>query len=242
MPPIATEGPGGVPVLSADIGTSGPVYSHFEEWDEIRERCPAFCNEVDGGSHWVLTRFEAQREALQRVEIFSTESTIVSDPNPEYMLLPLLPLFLDPASHLKYRQLLPGDDRRAPRPRALRLHPRVRRCLSDAGVPHRLGSSARGRPTDGRLGTQDLPGPRRDRHRRGSRGQRRPVRLLRAVARRPPQQSARSRTRHGDLLPAGADRWRADQSGVPAVDPRHARAGGPGPIVAPDRTSPDASC
>jgi cytochrome P450 len=94
--------PGGVPVLSADIGKSGPVHSHFEEWDEIREQCPAFWNEVDGGSHWVLTRFEAQREALQRVEIFSTESTIVSDPNPDYVLLPL---FLDPASHLKYRQL-----------------------------------------------------------------------------------------------------------------------------------------
>ena len=40
-----------MPVLSADIGTSGPVYSHFEEWDEIREQCPAFWNEVDGGSH-----------------------------------------------------------------------------------------------------------------------------------------------------------------------------------------------
>ena len=191
-----------MPVLSADIGTSGPVHSHFEEWDEIREQCPAFWNEVDGGSHWVLTRFEAQREALQHVEIFSTESTIVSDPNPEYMLLPL---FLDPASHLKYRQLYnarfsPGaverltptarqacrdDDREVPRPRALRLHRRVRRCLSDAGVPHRLGSSARGRSADGRLGAQDLPRPRRDRHRRGRRGQRRAVRLLRAAARRP---------------------------------------------------------
>lgn len=103
MTPSSTgDGPGGMPVLSADIGKSGPVYSHFEEWDEIREQCPAFWNEVDAGGHWVLTRFEAQRNALQQVEIFSTQSTIVSDPNPEYMLLPL---FLDPASHLKYRQL-----------------------------------------------------------------------------------------------------------------------------------------
>ena len=46
-----------------------------------------------GGAPWL---------PLQRVEIFSTESTIVSDPNPDFMLLPL---FLDPASHLKYRQL-----------------------------------------------------------------------------------------------------------------------------------------
>ena len=94
--------PGDVPVLSADIGTSGPVYSHFEEWDEIRERCPAFWNDVEGGGHWVLTRLEEQRSALQQVDVFTTQSTIVSDPDPDYMLLPL---FLDPSTHIKYRQL-----------------------------------------------------------------------------------------------------------------------------------------
>ncbi len=96
------EGAAGVPVLTADIGQPGPVHSHFEEWDVIRERCPAFWNDIEGGGHWVLTRFDDVRETLQKVEIFSTESTIVSDPNPEYMLLPL---FLDPTQHLKYRQL-----------------------------------------------------------------------------------------------------------------------------------------
>jgi len=96
------EGPGGLPVLTADIGKAGPVYSHFEEWDAIREQCPAFWNDVEGGGHWVLTRFDDQRDALQQIETFSTQSTIVSDPDPDYMLLPL---FLDPTEHLKYRQL-----------------------------------------------------------------------------------------------------------------------------------------
>jgi cytochrome P450 len=77
------------------------VGSHFEEWDELREQYPAFWNEVYGG-HWVLTRFDAIRGALQDVHTFSTESTIISDPNPEYLLLPL---FLDPSEHVKYRQL-----------------------------------------------------------------------------------------------------------------------------------------
>ena len=95
------EGPGGVPVLSVDIGVSGPVLSHFEEWDEIREKCPAFWNDV-GDGHWVLTGFDAIRDALQQVEVFSTDSTVISDPNPEYMLLPL---FLDPETHIKYRKL-----------------------------------------------------------------------------------------------------------------------------------------
>jgi len=39
-------GPGGVPVLSVDIGKAGPVLSHFDEWDEFREQCPAFWNDV----------------------------------------------------------------------------------------------------------------------------------------------------------------------------------------------------
>jgi cytochrome P450 len=95
-------GPGGIPALSVDIGTAGPVHSHFEEWDEIRKQCPAFWNEVQGGGHWVLTRIEAQRDALQKIEVFSTQSTIISDPDPDYMLLPL---FLDPSLHIKYRQL-----------------------------------------------------------------------------------------------------------------------------------------
>jgi cytochrome P450 len=90
-----------IPVLSADIGKAGPVYSHFEEWDAIREKCPAFWNEV-GDGHWVLTRFDPIRKALQDIDVFSTDSTIISDPNPEYMLLPL---FLDPSLHVKYRQL-----------------------------------------------------------------------------------------------------------------------------------------
>ena len=94
-------GPGGVPALSVDIGQPGPVLSHFEEWDRLRDRYPAFWNEV-GDGHWVLTRFESMRRALQHVEVFSTESTIVSDPNPDYLLLPL---FLPPDLHTKYRQL-----------------------------------------------------------------------------------------------------------------------------------------
>ncbi|MET0325415.1 MAG: cytochrome P450 [Ilumatobacteraceae bacterium] len=101
-PSTGTTVPGTeIPVLSADIGGSGPVYSHFEQWDALREQCPAFWNDV-GEGHWVLTRFDSARKALQQVETFSTDSTIISDPNPEYMLLPL---FLDPSLHVKYRQL-----------------------------------------------------------------------------------------------------------------------------------------
>jgi cytochrome P450 len=95
------RGPGGCPVVNVDIGLPGPILSHFEEWDELRERYPAFWSELYGG-HWVLTRFEAIRHALQEPATFSNASTIVSDPDPEYTFIPT---FLDPPEHGKYRTL-----------------------------------------------------------------------------------------------------------------------------------------
>jgi len=97
----ATTGPGGCPAVSVDVGRSGPILSHFEEWDALREQYPAFWSDLYGG-HWVVTRFEAIRHALQEPSTFSNESTIVSDPNPEYKFIPT---FLDPPEHGKYRTL-----------------------------------------------------------------------------------------------------------------------------------------
>ena len=94
-------GPGGCPVVSVDIGQPGPILSHFEEFDRLREQYPAFWSEQYGG-HWVITRFEAIRHALQEPTTFSNESTIVSDPNPSYTFIPT---FLDPPEHGKYRTL-----------------------------------------------------------------------------------------------------------------------------------------
>jgi cytochrome P450 len=97
----AGTGPGGCPAISVDIGQSGPIMSHFEEWDDLRERYPAFWSDLYGG-HWVITRFDAIRHALQEPSTFSNQSTIISDPNPEYTFIPT---FLDPPEHGKYRTL-----------------------------------------------------------------------------------------------------------------------------------------
>ena len=87
--------------MSVDIGQSGPILSHFEQWDELREQHPAFWSDLYGG-HWVITRFDAIRHALQEPTTFSNQSTIISDPNPEYTFIPT---FLDPPEHGKYRTL-----------------------------------------------------------------------------------------------------------------------------------------
>lgn len=94
-------GPGGCPVHTVDIGESGPIHSHFEEWDDLREQYRVFWSEMYGG-HWVLTRFDDIRNALQDPSVFSNQSTIVSDPNPSYTFIPT---FLDPPEHGKYRTL-----------------------------------------------------------------------------------------------------------------------------------------
>ena len=109
----AGVGPGGCPALSVDIGQPGPILSHFEEWDRLREQYAAFWSDLYGG-HWVVTRFDAIRHALQEPATFSNQSTIVSDPNPSYTFIPT---FLDPPEHGKYRTnvekvLAAGDMRR----------------------------------------------------------------------------------------------------------------------------------
>ena len=53
-------GPGGCPALSVDIGQPGPILSHFEDWDRLREQYAAFWSDLYGG-HWVVTRFDAIR-------------------------------------------------------------------------------------------------------------------------------------------------------------------------------------
>ena len=88
-------------MTTADIGQPGPILSHFEEWDELREQAPAYWSDMYGG-HWVVTRFDAIRQALQEPPTFSNSSTIISEPNPDYTFIPT---FLDPPEHGKYRTL-----------------------------------------------------------------------------------------------------------------------------------------
>ena len=107
----AGVGPGGCPALSVDIGQPGPILSHFEDWDRLREQYAAFWSDLYGG-HWVVTRFDAIRHALQEPATFSNQSTIVSDPNPSYTFIPT---FLDPPAR---RRAMPR--RRPSRPFPIR--------------------------------------------------------------------------------------------------------------------------
>jgi cytochrome P450 len=154
---VTGTGPGGCPALSVDVGRSGPILSHFEEWDALREQYPAFWSDLYGG-HWVITRFDAIRNALQEPTTFSNESTIVSDPNPAYTFIPT---FLDPPEHGKYRTLYnarfsPGMVNRIT-PAAREAANRYIDAFIDAGGCEFMTAFADPFPTDVFLNSINLP-------------------------------------------------------------------------------------
>ncbi|MCU1345917.1 MAG: cytochrome [Acidimicrobiia bacterium] len=101
----------------------GPVLSHVETIDRLRDRAP-FIRSTFGPGFWVLNDGGLVREALQRPDLFSSSVVTVLDPDPQYKWIPEM---LDPPEHTAWRQLL------APSFTAKRLEqiaPKVeRRCI-----------------------------------------------------------------------------------------------------------------
>lgn len=90
------------PVINWQLDGLKPVEGFYRELDELREEAPAYWN-TSGNGYWMLTRFHDIRDAYQNGEIFSSESIIVNDPNPQYTWIPTL---IDGPDHTKYRQVL----------------------------------------------------------------------------------------------------------------------------------------
>jgi cytochrome P450 len=89
-----------VPVVSFDIsGLEGPPGTLYRELDRLRSRYRWFRNDQAQG-YWVLTRYEDIREAFQTPELFSNQSLVAVDPEPQFRFLPS---FTDPPLHMKYR-------------------------------------------------------------------------------------------------------------------------------------------
>ncbi len=89
-----------IPVVKVDLnGMEGPPGTLYRALDELRSRYRWFRNDQAQG-YWVLTRFGDIREAFQTPELFSNQSIIAVDPNPQFRFLPS---FTDPPVHMKYR-------------------------------------------------------------------------------------------------------------------------------------------
>ena len=90
------------PVREFNSAGTGPVLSHAEEIDALREEHP-FMRSTFGNGFWVMSGAEEIREALQHPETFSSSVVTVHDPDPPYKWIPEM---LDPPEHTVWRQLL----------------------------------------------------------------------------------------------------------------------------------------
>lgn len=98
----AAEAHDSYPVEDFNNFLHGPVLSHVEALDRIRDRAP-FIRSTFGEGFWVFSDSTMVREALQRPDLFSSSVVTPLDPDPDYLWIPEM---LDPPDHTLWRQFL----------------------------------------------------------------------------------------------------------------------------------------
>jgi cytochrome P450 len=93
---------GGCPAGHYDFTGKGPVLSHLEALDRLRELHPVV-RSTFGVGFYVLTDSSGVRDALQRPAVFSSSIIRPYEPDPPYKWIPEM---LDPPEHTRWRQLL----------------------------------------------------------------------------------------------------------------------------------------
>jgi cytochrome P450 len=91
------------PVLEVNNFLSGPVLSHVEAIDELREEHDFVRSTFGPKGFWILTKSDFIRDALQHPDIFSSSVVTPLEDDPPYKWIPEM---LDPPEHTKWRQLL----------------------------------------------------------------------------------------------------------------------------------------
>jgi cytochrome P450 len=100
--PAAAPGSGPYPVVEFDNFLHGPVLSHVETLDGLRDQHP-FLRSTLADGFWVLTDSGMIREAMQYPEMFSSSVVTPLESDPPYKWIPEM---LDPPEHTPWRQLL----------------------------------------------------------------------------------------------------------------------------------------
>jgi cytochrome P450 len=91
------------PVLEVNNFLSGPVLSHVEAMDELRDQHDFVRSTFGPKGFWILTKSDSIRDALQHPDIFSSSVVTPLEDDPPYKWIPEM---LDPPEHTKWRQLL----------------------------------------------------------------------------------------------------------------------------------------
>ena len=90
------------PVINWNVGEPRPVHTYVRELGELREQAPIAWNEYATG-HWMLLTHELVREAFQAPDVFCSDATIFTVPDPEWHWIPTME---NPPQHTKYRHVL----------------------------------------------------------------------------------------------------------------------------------------
>jgi cytochrome P450 len=102
-PAVPGRDVGGCPVMHHDFSKPRPYGEHWELAKQLRETCPHFYNQYEGGGYWVFTQHDAVRDIYKTPEIFLSASITPWEPDPIYRLVPTM---VDAPDHIKYRRIL----------------------------------------------------------------------------------------------------------------------------------------
>lgn len=114
----------GCPVVHFDITAPRPIGAYFDELGELREKAPIVWNTY-GGGFWMFMDQNTVRDAFQDYEVFSSEATIPTVPEPDWHWIPTME---NPPQHTEYRHVL--LDVFSPR-RVRQLEPAIRKDARD---------------------------------------------------------------------------------------------------------------
>lgn len=93
---------GGCPVVNFDFNQPLPINSYHAELDRLRAMSPIVWNTY-GGGFWMLLDDETVRDAFHAHEVFSSEATIPTVPEPDWHWIPTME---NPPKHKLYRRVL----------------------------------------------------------------------------------------------------------------------------------------
>lgn len=95
---------GGCPVVTFDFNQPLPIHSYHEALDELRAMSPIVWNTY-GGGFWMFLDDQTVRDAFHDHEVFSSEATIPTVPDPDWHWIPTME---NPPKHKLYRRVLNG--------------------------------------------------------------------------------------------------------------------------------------
>lgn len=92
----------GCPVVNWDVGAPRPVFGYAHDLAQMRAEAPIVWNDYANG-FWMLLTHDLVRDAFQNPEVFCSDATIITAPEPNWHWIPTME---NPPQHTLYRHVL----------------------------------------------------------------------------------------------------------------------------------------